>query len=227
MKTCTRCKIEKQATPECFHRNKNHKDGLANECKECAKKRKQKFYQKNKEKILEDSRNHYQENKGWYAEYYQENKEEKLEYSRKYYEENRGYYREYSRKYRQDNKEETLEYNKKYRQDNPEVYRLHQKRRRKRMAQLPHDLTLEEWEDALEFFNDSCAYCGVSDDTVGKEHIIPVVKGGGYTADNIIPSCKSCNSSKHTSDMEEWYVKHEHYDEGRLNKILDYIEINN
>src|SRR5699024_11570052 len=98
-------------------------------------------------------------------------------------------------------------------------------RRRARMAQLPHDLTLDEWEDTLEYFDYSCAYRGVSDDNLGKEHVIPIVKGGGYTVDNIIPACQSCNSSKHTTDLEEWYVSYEHYDEDRLNKILDYVKI--
>ena len=134
-------------------------------------------------------------------------------------------YSEYGKKYRQENQEKLREYGKNYREDNPEVGRLANQRRRERMAQLPHTLTVEEWEEALEYFDYSCSYCGNSEDKIGKEHIVPVSKGGGYTADNIIPACQSCNASKYSKDLEEWYMKYEYYNEKRLNKILDYIEI--
>lgn len=199
MKTCNKCKMEKPATPEYFHRNKANEGGLEYTCKECKKK-----YNKRR---------------------YRENKEDKREYNKKYREENEEYYREYLREYYEENKEHHAEYGKKYRQENPEVSRRKSQRRRARMAKLPHTLTVEEWEKALEFFNHSCAYCGVSDDNIGKEHVIPIVKGGGYTADNIIPACRTCNSSKNTTDMEKWYLSYRHYDKEKLNKILDYIEV--
>lgn len=175
MKECSKCKIEKPATSEYFHRDKSRKDGLTYICKEC----------RNEEKSHS-------------------------EYMKNYREENRDYY---------------TEYHVTYHLENPEVRRLSYQRRRDRMAQLPHTLTVEEWEETLEYFDYSCAYCGVSDDNIGKEHIIPVVKGGGYTQDNIIPACRSCNAKKHTRDLEEWYVSYEHYNKERLDKILDYVEI--
>lgn len=137
--------------------------------------------------------------------------------TQKYQEENK----EYFARYRKENREHSA----KYRKENPEVYRLANQRRRARVAELPHDLTLEEWNETLEYFDYSCAYCGVPEDNLCQEHVIPVVKGGGYTTDNIIPACRSCNKSKYTANLEEWYVSYEHYDEERLNKILDYIEV--
>lgn len=35
-KTCTACRVVKEATSEFFHRNKNNPDGLVWECKSCA-----------------------------------------------------------------------------------------------------------------------------------------------------------------------------------------------
>ena len=210
MKTCDKCKIENPATPEYFNRDIKMKDGLFNTCKECTKKKRRNHYQENKEHYIEYSKKYYQENKDRYREqareYYQENKEHYAEY----YQENKEWYREYYIIYHL---------------ENPEVNRLKNQRRRARMSELPHTLTVEEWEDSLEYFDYSCAYCGVPEDNLQQEHIIPVIKGGGYTADNIIPACGSCNASKHATDLEDWYVSYEHYDEERLNKILDYIEV--
>ena len=47
--------------------------------------------------------------------------------------------------------------------------------------------------------HDPCVYCGGKSTSV--DHIIPVSKGGTSEWDNLAPSCKSCNSSKHTSDL--------------------------
>ena len=53
--------------------------------------------------------------------------------------------------------------------------------------------------------NFRCIYCGVSsldeDVTLHLDHVIPVTKGGTNTADNIVTSCKSCNSSKNNRSM--------------------------
>lgn len=224
MKTCNKCEVEKPATPEYFHRNKSKKDGLEYTCKECRKEYDKKYYQENKEKKHEYDKKYYQENKEYYKKYSEEHKEERREYSRNHYQENKEEKLEYSRIHYQENKEHYREYFVTYRLENPEAKRLIEQRRRARKAQLPHDLVEEEWYEILEYFNNECAYCGDSESGLEQEHVIPVSKGGGYTADNIIPACKSCNSSKNARDLEEWYVSYRHYDEERLNKVLDYME---
>ena len=242
MKTCTRCKMEKQATPEYFYRRKTSKDGLNSNCKDCDKEyRKQKQAKNKNKKFIYDDKImrtcvRCELEKPATPEYFSRErarmdglnswcKECRREHNQIYKKENREYHLEYMRNHYKENKESYAEYSRRYHLKNPEVNRIGAQRRRDRMEQLPHTLTDEEWNDTLEFFNHSCAYCGVSDDSVGKEHIIPVVKGGGYTQDNIIPACQSCNLSKHVRDMEEWYVSCEYYDEERLNKILDYVKI--
>lgn len=235
IKACTTCKEEKSATSEYFYRDKSRKDGLFPTCKKCKKEYDKKhyqenkehyaeYYEENKEEISERKRKHRQENKEKYREYdrehYQENKKYYSEYGEKRYQENREYYR----KYYQENKEKIIEYDRNYRLENPEVSRMIEQRRRARMAELPHTLTVEEWEEALEYFDYSCAYCGVSEEILHQEHVIPVVKGGGYTADNIIPACKSCNSSKHARDMEEWYSEQEFFNIERLLLLNEWIE---
>ena len=105
-----------------------------------------------------------------------------------------------------------------------EVIRFRNQRRRARLAQLPHTLTADEWEESLEYFNNECAYCGDSECNLEQEHIIPVSKGGGYTADNIIPACRACNASKKDRDLEEWYSEQEFFNIGRFILLNEWIE---
>lgn len=49
-----------------------------------------------------------------------------------------------------------------------------------------------------------CEYCG-NPDNLSWDHIIPQSKGGPDTADNLILCCKSCNSSKGSKGLYEWF----------------------
>lgn len=68
-------------------------------------------------------------------------------------------------------------------------------------------LNWEQWEFALEWFDDRCAYCG-AEEFLTEDHLIAVSKGGSRTALNMIPCCSSCNSSKCASKAQNWiYLK--------------------
>lgn len=56
----------------------------------------------------------------------------------------------------------------------------------------------------LEKSDGVCWYCGIdlSDSRWIIEHIHPVSKGGSYQIDNLVPSCRSCNSIKSNHDLE-------------------------
>lgn len=68
---------------------------------------------------------------------------------------------------------------------------------------LPACFTEEDWRLALEYFDHSCAYCGEVR-PLAQEHFVPLAAGGPYTPDNIVPACKSCNSSKYNRPPEAW-----------------------
>lgn len=96
---------------------------------------------------------------------------------------------------------------------------LSQKKRHKNGVEL----TEQQWEIAKKYFKSRCCYCG-KQTSLTKDHIKPLVKGGELTMTNVLPACKTCNSSKNDNEMLEWYKKQKFYDSDRLKKINEYIE---
>ena len=85
------------------------------------------------------------------------------------------------------------------------------------------ELTEREWELAIAFFDNKCCYCGTEMETPTKDHVIPFSKGGKLAADNIVPCCQQCNSSKKDRDLEEWFKKQLFYSPEKLGRIYDYL----
>ncbi len=56
-------------------------------------------------------------------------------------------------------------------------------------------LTLAEWLHAVKDHRGYCAYCRINPYEV-LEHFVPLARGGGTTAQNCVPACSSCNTSK-------------------------------
>ncbi len=76
--------------------------------------------------------------------------------------------------------------------------------RRHRVLKREH--TEEEWEEKKIAYDNKCAYCGTNEVKLTKDHVIPVVKQGRDTIDNIVPCCKSCNSKKNKKDVADFSV---------------------
>lgn len=81
-------------------------------------------------------------------------------------------------------------------------------------------LTPSEWQNVLERFDKSCAYCGETTPKLERDHVVPVSDGGASSVSNIVPACRSCNASKSTKSVSEWYVEQEFYDPDKMDKIL-------
>jgi hypothetical protein len=101
----------------------------------------------------------------------------------------RGYYNNYNH----ENKDKIKQYNK--------------NRRRKE-----HIISKKEWIACKSYFNNSCAYCGMTykehkelrRQDLHKEHVDP---NGSVYLDNCIPSCWRCNSGKLERTLQEWYTE--------------------
>lgn len=112
--------------------------------------------------------------------------------------------------------------------------RLNSQRRRNDRKNLINDLTIDEYRDTLKYFDECCAYCGISNEqhkkdygrVLAQDHVIPMVKGGGYTKSNIIPACHHCNTSKGSKYLLEFFEYKEQFTEERLFKIEKFLNTN-
>ena len=140
---------------------------------------------------------------------------------------------DYNRLYAKTHSKENVERAKKWKEDNPEkskeLRRQAQQKRNARKKGLPYSLTIKEWEQCKAFFTDAdglhCAYCGKVLKRATQEHVIPVAKGGAYTKGNIVPACRSCNTSKSTKDVWEWFKEQNFYSPEREEEIRDYLKL--
>jgi 5-methylcytosine-specific restriction endonuclease McrA len=84
---------------------------------------------------------------------------------------------------------------KRWKKKNPAKRSAQDVRRRTRFATVPTTLSEKQWRLIKVLYGFKCAYCGRKR-PLTIDHIVPIARGGGHTADNVIPACRSCNSSK-------------------------------
>lgn len=204
IKTCVTCK-ESKSLSEYYPQNKKKADGThyiyyGNECKVCVKIRSTKWGENNRERKREHWRKYSK---------LPHKRETQARISKEVRES--GKYLEWQR----NNKNKIAGYT-------------------LSRANKIHNITAREWENCKEYFNHSCAYCGLHIDEhynrykgelkltdLHKEH---VEHEGSNDITNCVPSCKSCNSSKHIFKLEDWYTPdNPNYSEERLNLIYKWI----
>lgn len=72
----------------------------------------------------------------------------------------------------------------------------HDKRRIRMIAsKAKGDHTKDDWKKMYDFFEGRCVRC-IEYVAKGKDHIVPVYRGGSNHIRNIQPMCAHCNSSK-------------------------------
>lgn len=137
----------------------------------------------------------------------------------------------YDKKYLQDNIELKKDYYRIWKQNGGQLIRRENEQRREaKKLNLLSDFNTNQWIKTLEFFNFSCAYCGLhQEEHIGKynmmlhqDHLIPVTEKGVYSDFNIVPACVKCNSTKHNHDLET-FVETNCIPKERYIKILDYF----
>ena len=85
------------------------------------------------------------------------------------------------------------------------------RRRKRRMDRVEHDLSVEQWA-ALQTAWAGCAYCGAVDKPLQRDCVLPLSRGGRYTLENIVPACRSCNTSKCNEEVTAW-LRRRRFDE--------------
>lgn len=124
----------------------------------------------------------------------------------------RIYQREYQRERRRaDDVYRVKQYaaSKRWREANPTLVRLIKNRRAARLAGArSNGVGLHEWQEICAWHANKagetmCAYCKKARaNTI--EHVVPIARGGRDEASNVLPACRTCNSSKGASLIWEW-----------------------
>jgi 5-methylcytosine-specific restriction endonuclease McrA len=96
------------------------------------------------------------------------------------------------------------------------------RRRKRRMDRVEHDLSDEQWSP-LKAAWAGCAYCGEPDKPLQRDCVLALSRGGRYTLDNIVPACRSCNTSKCNDEVTGW-LRRKRLDERAF--LLRHREIN-
>ncbi len=90
---------------------------------------------------------------------------------------------------------------------------LHSQNIRAKAKGATHDLTMVQWIETLEYFHNSCAYCGGAFEVI--EHYLPC-EIEGTTVSNCVPSCKRCNYQKDKAGHNLFFYQN--------SAVLDFIK---
>ena len=225
-KWCSHCETCKPVDQ--FHTHNYHRDGLVSMCKSCSSERHREYYLQTQDAAKARAAKWRTENRERYLallKLHWERKDKELERQRlKQYRKNNPDKRRAScRKYRDENQDKVKAKNKEYKRNNPHKAVQYQHKRESRKLALPSTFSDIEWFACKEFFAEQCACCGASQ-KLTMDHWIPLSSSDcpGHVANNIVPMCLSCNTSKFNRNAEAWLTWK--FGEERAKEILARIQ---
>ena len=95
------------------------------------------------------------------------------------------------------------------------------RKRKRRLARLEHDLSDDQWT-SLKVAWGGCAYCGATDKPLQRDCVLAISRGGRYTLENVVPACRSCNTSKCNEEVTGW-LRRRRFDERAF--LLRHLQI--
>lgn len=121
----------------------------------------------------------------------------KTKYSSEYYHEHQEYLRELRRKWTRTHPEYQKEYNKKHADKLRPKWVVISAARRSRIKGDGHTYRLSQWIKIREYYSPTgkCLACKKKH-KLTVDHVIPVIRGGKNSVENLQPLCQRCNSVK-------------------------------
>lgn len=144
------------------------------------------------------SRRHRERNPGYYRKYV--GSPARLAWQEANADRIRAYAREQQVRYRAEHPDAARE----WWTNNPAKHRLYQANRRFRQQQGP-GVSERDWLRLVRRYGGRCAYCGALCDP-HMDHVIPLKRGGRHSIGNVLPACRSCNTSKNARLPYPWKV---------------------
>ena len=155
-------------------------------------------------------RNRYLNNEEYYKKQTQHWRTVNRDRARKQFQEYARTHSEELRAYRQAHREQIYQSILKYQQRYPERFRqIHLTASRNHTARknkAEGSFTEIEFQAKCKEYDNRCAYCGTLK-PLEADHMVPLVRGGTNTINNIIPACKSYNCAKGTLTYEEYITR--------------------
>lgn len=115
---------------------------------------------------------------------------------------------EAQQRWREKNPERRREAHRAWRHANPERRRAHctaTKSKRRAAMRKGEAATGAQVADVRWSLFGRCYYCGeCAGDDITVDHVVALVNGGSPAADNLVPSCVTCNSSKQNKSARDW-----------------------
>ncbi|MGG0741304.1 HNH endonuclease [Niallia taxi] len=117
----------------------------------------------------------------------------------------------------------------------PEVYIYNKNKSQKRRAilkELPHSLTIQEWKNIKQRFNNCCFLTGkvLIESKLSIEHVIPIATGhGGHIKENVLPLDISLNMARKDKNIFEWFYTLDANEDmkRRFSEAIDYLAFMN
>lgn len=212
-KRCYRCKQDLPLAR--FNKNNQQSDGLTGACKTCLSEMRKPWDHKynRTEKAKETAYRYYYSEKGQaakkaYREAYELTEEQKEKYrAAMRAHEKTGKYKARRKRYDLSPKGKAMKARKDARYIKTEKGRFAKRKveikRKHQMKTSDCTLTKAGWEEIKDKYDHRCAYCHRQMQRLEMDHVKPLSKGGTHTAANIVPACKSCNSSKGNRDAPQ------------------------
>lgn len=190
-KPCSRCKQIKPFTE--FNKKSSSSSGYNSACRECANAMKRDMTPEQRARKNEKNRAYRAENpeavKATNRKQYLNKRTERIASASLWIENNRELHASYQRNNAHKHRERNAAYAR--------------ARRAKKKLNGIYVITLEEVKNLI---SQPCFYCGKGTKST-IDHVIAIERGGVDGIGNLVPACKSCNSSKSALTIMEWRVK--------------------
>jgi 5-methylcytosine-specific restriction endonuclease McrA len=208
VKTCRICQIKKPVNEFYLHRGGRSK-GHRTECKDCFKE--QVRQRANTDRVRAHRRERYSKIESLKQKvlarqnaYAQQNRKREADRAKKWRKDNPDKLKKLNRDYVAKNRDALAVKRKRYWAENHDKVMILVKRRKARLrgAQIA-PFTARQWADRLAEFNHRCAYCWAIE-KMTQDHVIPIIRGGRHSIDNIVPACERCNYRKGKKTLLEF-----------------------
>ena len=226
-KQCAICERWFPLSSEYYHKSKQRKDGYKTHCKEC---RGCKFGYTSPNKYIELKQDGFhicvkcKRSLPMTDEYFHRTKSTSTGFIGTCKECRGGKFGKYKKLSKSTIKQNKANYQREYfsKNENIENRFIWQINRRAIIKGLEGNFTLEQKKYLLNYFKNSCAYCGETEN-IEFDHLVSIKRGGATTFKNILIVCNKCNESKSDNDFLSWYLNQPFFSEEKLLLITRYF----